>query len=41
MGMLIGLLGSLSIDGSLCACVRSAVSGGLVKGGCVFDVVCF
>ena len=40
MGMLIWLLGSLSIDEWLCACVRSAVGGGLVKGGCVVDVVC-
>ena len=34
--MLAGLLGSLSIDGLLCACVWSAVGGGLVKEWCVF-----
>uniref|UniRef100_A0A8C4QH37 Coiled-coil domain-containing protein 39 n=2 Tax=Eptatretus burgeri TaxID=7764 RepID=A0A8C4QH37_EPTBU len=39
IGMLAGLLGSLSIDG-LCACVWSAVGGGLVKEWCVVDV-CF
>ena len=38
MGMLAGLLGSLSIDRSLCACVLSAVGGVFVKGCCVLDV---
>ena len=44
MGMLAGLLGNLSIDGSLCVCVWSVVCGGrasVVKVCCVVDVVCF
>ena len=38
MGMFAGLLGSLSIDGWLCACVRNTVGGGLIKECCVVDV---